>query len=680
MNIKDIVQNINSTNGSSSSWTISRKMMLISGGGIATILLVGVIAIFSLSLINKYTERLLDVSLIEWQLANMIENDGRDIGYNLMSYAKKHDAAAWEKVKSGLQRLKEEVDSTKTLAAENDIEGIDVYIEDLEKNLVLFDEAIFGYYDANEELLKYKDQTASSSTDFKSSVEEYLTVAETELSTMSGEARIVEADRIKNAEASILKQTELLSRLWQSEALDKQENLAAIENEFIELRTTFGGLLEGVNSMEGEIYLNIALATLNDNVETVRAMIASRNQVTKAEQQRTLAFENILKDAVSLAEISQENAFEEANSTHAVVSTTRITVGVVSLVAVIIAFVVGAFTGRSINQILNEIIEQLTTGADEVQSSAEQLSSASQQLASSSSKQAASLEETSSSLEEMSSQIKQTDENSSEAEHAMNIAKPLIENGVTAMTRMNKAMEEIKNSSDETSKIIKTIDDIAFQTNLLALNAAVEAARAGEAGKGFAVVAEEVRNLAQRSADAAKDTSELIQKSQDNTQRGTTVATEVAENLEKIAESINSVSTLVVEISAASKEQADGISQMNVVMNDMDSVVQGNASASEESASAAEQLTAQASELNNIVARMAQLVGINGSSGFEVIAKSSDRDSELKRPVQHREIEPAHSYKPMLTKTPASNGQSSSSNKQEPHELIPLGDDDFSEF
>ena len=680
MNIKDIVQNINSTNVSSSSWTISRKMMLISGGGIVTILLVGVIAIFSLSLINKYTERLLDVSLIEWQLANMIENDGRDIGYNLMSYAKKHDAAAWEEVKTGLQRLKDEVDSTKALATENDIVGIDSYINNLEANLVLFDEAIFGYYDANEALLKYKDQTASSSTDFKSSVEEYLAVAETELSTMSGEARIVEADRIKNAEASILKQTELLSRLWQSEALDKQENLAAIEAEFIELRTTFGGLLEGVNSMEGEIYLNIALATLNDNVETVRAMIASRNQVTKAEQQRTLAFENILKDAVSLAEISQENAFEEANSTHAVVSTTRITVGVVSLVAVIIAFVVGAFTGRSINQILKEIIEQLTTGADEVQSSAEQLSSASQQLASSSSKQAASLEETSSSLEEMSSQIKQTDENSSEAEHAMNIAKPLIENGVTAMTRMNKAMEEIKNSSDETSKIIKTIDDIAFQTNLLALNAAVEAARAGEAGKGFAVVAEEVRNLAQRSADAAKDTSELIQKSQDNTQRGTTVATEVAENLEKIAESINSVSTLVVEISAASKEQADGISQMNVVMNDMDSVVQGNASASEESASAAEQLTAQASELNNIVARMAQLVGINGSSGFEVIAKSSDRDSELKRPVQHREIEPAHSYKPMLTKAPASNGQSSSSNKQEPHELIPLGDDDFSEF
>lgn len=181
MNIKDIVQNIKSTNITSSSWTISRKMMLISGGGIVTILLVGVIAIFSLSLINNYTERLLDVSLIEWQLANKIENDGRFIGYSLLSYAKKNDEKAWEDVQQGLERLKSEIDSTKTLAVENNIEEITIYISDLEENMVLFEEAIFGFYDANEALIKYKDQTASSSSDFESSVAEYLAVAEQEL-------------------------------------------------------------------------------------------------------------------------------------------------------------------------------------------------------------------------------------------------------------------------------------------------------------------------------------------------------------------------------------------------------------------------------------------------------------------------------------------------------------------
>ncbi len=677
MSIKEKAQNFTSATNDVNSWTINKKMMLISGGGIVTILVLGLIAFFSLSRINTYTERLQDVSLKEWQIANLIENEGRSIGYNLMNYANKNDNASWQEVKNGLERLKGQIDSTQSLADINNLESIQSYIQNLETNLVLFEEAIFGYHSANESLIKYRDQTAASGVDFQSSVDEYLGVAKAELPMMGEAEQAIELQRIQDAEALINEQLVLLNQLWQSEAMGQVDEFASIEEKLVGLRTEFGGLLNGVSSMEGEIYLNIALATLNDNVETVRAMIAARNEVSIAENQRTEAFQNILGDAVALASIAQSNAFEEANSTHSVVSTALLSVGIFSIAAVVFAFVVASFVGRSINRVLKEIIAQLSTGANEVQSSAEQLSSSSQQLASSASKQAASLEETSSSLEEMSSQIKQTDENSSEAEHAMNVAKPLIENGVTAMVRMNKAMEEIKNSSAETSKIIKTIDDIAFQTNLLALNAAVEAARAGEAGKGFAVVAEEVRNLAQRSAEAAKDTSNLIQKSQENTQRGTSVANEVAENLEKIAESIDSVSTLVVEISAASKEQADGITQMNVVMNDMDTVVQGNASASEESASAAEELTAQASELNQIVARMAVLVGLSSNGVFDSITKtdnSNSRYSDARMP-----IEPAHTYKPAYNNAPG-NASRNGSSDMAAHELIPLGDDDFSEF
>ena len=145
------------------------------------------------------------------------------------------------------------------------------------------------------------------------------------------------------------------------------------------------------------------------------------------------------------------------------------------------SFVFWFYCWKFNNKILKDIIIQLTTGASEVKSSSEQLSDASQDLASSAGS-FASLE-AASSLEEMASQIKHTDENSSEAEQAMQAARPLIDKGVEAMERMNDAMKEIKRSSDETSEIIKTIDDIAFQTQLLALNAAVEAARAGEAVK-----------------------------------------------------------------------------------------------------------------------------------------------------------------------------------------------------
>ncbi len=92
------------------------------------------------------------------------------------------------------------------------------------------------------------------------------------------------------------------------------------------------------------------------------------------------------------------------------------------------------------------------------------------------------------------------------------------------MSDMLAAMDDIELSSDEISKIIKVIDDIAFQINILALNAAVEAARAGDAGLGFAVVAEEVRTLAHKSAEAAKNTTDIIQKNIDNSSHGVEIA------------------------------------------------------------------------------------------------------------------------------------------------------------
>lgn len=274
------------------------------------------------------------------------------------------------------------------------------------------------------------------------------------------------------------------------------------------------------------------------------------------------------------------------------------------------------FSNRLSNR-LKSIIEALTTGADQVHSSSGELSRASQDLSESSSEQASGLQETTSSLEQMSTQTQQTAENAGQAELAMDRAGPIVAEGIEAMQRMSSAMEEIRKSSDETSKIIRNIDDIAFQTNLLALNAAVEAARAGDAGKGFAVVAEEVRKLAQRSAEAAGSTSELIQRSRQNTESGTTVASEVSEKLEHIKTSSGEVSVLVKEIAVAAKEQATGIRELNDVMAEMDKVVQRNAAGSEETASSAEELSAQAVELRQIIRKLEELAGIEQNIGSE---------------------------------------------------------------
>jgi methyl-accepting chemotaxis protein len=205
-----------------------------------------------------------------------------------------------------------------------------------------------------------------------------------------------------------------------------------------------------------------------------------------------------------------------------------------------------------------------------------------------------------------------TQQNAGNAGEARNLAETANNNaqdGNEAMGRMSEAIDDIQASSEETAKIVNTIDEIAFQTNLLALNAAVEAARAGEAGKGFAVVAEEVRNLAQRSAEAARNTAELIQGSVKNADNGVAISKEVSEMLTKIAEGNRKANDLVGEIAMASNEQSQGIEQINTAVGQMDQVTQSNAANAEESASAAEELSSQAEELNSMVAQLRQMVG-----------------------------------------------------------------------
>jgi methyl-accepting chemotaxis protein len=177
------------------------------------------------------------------------------------------------------------------------------------------------------------------------------------------------------------------------------------------------------------------------------------------------------------------------------------------------------------------------------------------------------------------------------------------------MGRLNDAMAGISKSSDEISKIIKVIEEIAFQTNLLALNAAVEAARAGEHGKGFAVVAEEVRNLAQRAAGAARETTGLIEEASSRSHDGVRVAEDVGKALAAIVADVAQVSDLIGGISKASAEQAQGVDQINTAVSQMDRLTQQNAAGAEESASAAEELTAQARTVKSIVEELVTLAG-----------------------------------------------------------------------
>ena len=264
---------------------------------------------------------------------------------------------------------------------------------------------------------------------------------------------------------------------------------------------------------------------------------------------------------------------------------------------------------KSVTNPINRIVKNLNAGAEQVSSASAKISSASQMVAKGASEQASGIEETSSSLEEIASITKQNASNAGEANGLMSEVSGLINNGKESMDRLSVAIEEIKRSSDATSKIVKTIDEIAFQTNLLALNAAVEAARAGDAGKGFAVVAEEVRNLAQRAGEAARNTAAIIEGSVKNADQGVSVASETAKALKEVTTSVQKVSELVSEITAASKEQAQGIEQVASAVAQMNQVTQTNAANAEESASASEELNAQVEQVNSMIQELVAIVG-----------------------------------------------------------------------
>lgn len=270
------------------------------------------------------------------------------------------------------------------------------------------------------------------------------------------------------------------------------------------------------------------------------------------------------------------------------------------------------YIARSVSRPINRIIASISDGAQQVASASTQVSSTSQKLAEGSSAQAASLQETSSSMELLASMTKQNADHAQQAKVMMGEVQRTVENVNANMLNMAEAITNVTRSSEETSKIIKTIDEIAFQTNLLALNAAVEAARAGESGAGFAVVADEVRSLAMRAAAAAQNTSSLIENTMKDVQHGNELTKLTQDAFKENMEISSKIGVLVDEITTATEKQSHGLEQIKKAVSEIDIITQQTAASAAESASASEEMNAQAEQLKGFVGEMTVLIGGNG--------------------------------------------------------------------
>ncbi|MGJ8570053.1 MAG: methyl-accepting chemotaxis protein [Hoeflea sp.] len=267
---------------------------------------------------------------------------------------------------------------------------------------------------------------------------------------------------------------------------------------------------------------------------------------------------------------------------------------------------------------LEQTVGTIDSAQQAVKQASDSLGSSTDELARRTEQQAAALEQTAAALDEITATVKASSEQATDAGNLVGSTRDAATSSSEIVRSAISAMGGIEQSSSRIAQILKVIDDIAFQTNLLALNAGVEAARAGEAGKGFAVVAQEVRDLAGRSAKAAKEIKDLIEESGTQVSNGVDLVNKTGLSMAQIEKQITEVAQKIDAISRASREQSTGLSQVNMAINEMDTMTQKNAAMVQDSNSESQKLAGECGRLADVV----KSFKLTGSASHAHVASS----------------------------------------------------------
>lgn len=256
---------------------------------------------------------------------------------------------------------------------------------------------------------------------------------------------------------------------------------------------------------------------------------------------------------------------------------------------------------KKIKHDLGKMLSNISNTVIQISSASEQMAQESEALAEGATEQASTVEKLVFYMEDIANQTMKSEEAASIMRNIIDSVKQQAEESNEQMQAAVNAMDNITQTSQEISRIIDSIEQIASQTNLLSLNASIESARAKEEGRGFAVVAEAIGELALKSSKAAHMTRELIEKSMAQTEVGNSKIKSMAGALEIMVNKSKEMTEFAEKVRKNSEIQRNAMEKIESGIEAISHVVENNAAAAQESSAASAELAENAENLKETV-------------------------------------------------------------------------------